>query len=94
MFGYSKAMYYDCIPEKTMQLKYYKSMFMEGSFTTSTVFSEQLIYVLNLLSSKFNVRLLASSCIYTFQRIQMTDQSKTSAQNLYWKCGRISMRKG
>lgn len=62
-------------------------MFMERSFTTSAVFSEQLIHVLNLLSSEFNVRFLASFCICAFQKTQMTDHSKTCAQNLNWKYG-------
>lgn len=55
---------------------------MERSFTTPTVFSEQLTSILSLLSSKFNMRFLVSFCISTLEKAQMTDHSKTSVQNL------------
>lgn len=57
-------------------------MLMEGSFTTLIVFSEQLMSILSLLSSKFNMRFLVSFCISAFQKTQVTHHSKTSVQNL------------
>lgn len=55
---------------------------MARSFTAPTVFSEQLVSVLSLLSSQFNMRFLVSFCMSTFQKTQMADRSKMPVQNL------------
>lgn len=54
LFEYSETMCDDCIPEKTTHLKYYKYMLMGRSFTTPAVFSQQLMSILSLFSSKCN----------------------------------------
>lgn len=55
---------------------------MERSFTTPAVSSEQLMSILSLLSSKFNMGFLVRFCISAFQSTGMTDCSKTPVQNL------------